>query len=117
MFVTFSSLYSFEGSDLSGFSIDIPYADKIVHFIFYFVGSVFGSLYISEVWKEKTLFIEKLKIFAFSLIIFGIIIEVVQKTMTTNRVGDVFDALANSIGAILGIIGVFAWFYKQKGLK
>ena len=85
--------------------------------MFYFVASVFGSLYLNEVWKEKKLFIGKLKLLAVSLILFGIIIEVVQQTMTTNRAGDVFDALANSVGVILGIIGIFAWFYKQKRLK
>jgi VanZ family protein len=115
VFVTFSSLYSFEGSGLSKFNI--PYGDKVVHFIFYFVAAVLGSLFFIETKEEKSMLIKYLKILALSLIFFGIIIEVIQETMTVNRSGEVFDALANSIGVILGIIGIFTQFQGQRGLK
>ena len=115
VFVTFSSLYSFEGSGLS--RINIPYGDKVVHFIFYFVAAVLGSLFIIETKEVKSVLIKNLKLLALLLIFFGIIIEVIQEGMTINRSGDVFDALANSLGVILGIIGIFTQFQGQRGLK
>ncbi len=115
VFVTFSSLYSFEDSDISNFNI--PYGDKVVHFIFYFVAAVLGSLFFIETKEKKSIRIKYLKILALALILFGIIIEVIQGTMTVNRSGDVFDALANSLGVILGIIGIFTQFQGQSGLK
>ena len=115
VFVTFSSLYSFEGSGLSMFNI--PQGDKVVHFIFYFVAAVLGSLFIIETKEVKSVLIKNLKLLALLLIFFGIIIEVIQEGMTINRSGDVFDALANSLGVILGIIGIFTQFQGQRGLK
>ena len=115
VFVTFSSLYSFEDAELS--SVNIPYGDKVVHFIFYFVAAVLGSLFFIETKEVKSVLIKNLKILALLLIFFGIIIEVIQEAMTVNRSGDVFDALANSIGVILGIIAIFTEFLGQRGLK
>ena len=115
VFVTFSSLYSFEDAELS--SVNIPYGDKVVHFIFYFVAAVLGSLFFIETKEVKSVLIKNLKILALLLIFFGIIIEVIQEGMTINRSGDVFDALANSLGVILGIIGIFTKFQGQIGLK
>jgi VanZ family protein len=115
VFVTFSSLYSFEDAELS--SVNIPYGDKVVHFTFYFVAAVLGSSFIVETKEEKSKRIKYLKILALSLIFFGIVIEVVQEEMTVNRSGDVFDALANSLGVILGIIIIFTQFQGQRGLK
>ena len=115
VFVTFSSLYSFAGSGFGSFNV--PNGDKIVHFIFYFVAAVLGSLFLLETKKEMALQSIQVIILAFSLIFFGIIIEVIQEAFTTNRSGDVNDALANSIGAILGILAIFVINYRQRGLK
>lgn len=52
-----------------------------------------------------------------SMIIFGVIIEVVQEAFTLNRQGDALDALANSLGAIAGV-GVLNYvFSKRQALK
>ena len=37
------------------------------------------------------------------MICFGVIIELIQHTLTLNRMGDIFDAVANSIGALCGV--------------
>ena len=115
VFVTFSSLYSFEDEEIRNFNI--PYGDKVVHFIFYFMAALLGSSFIVETKDKKSKRIKYLKILALSLIFFGIVIEVVQEEMTVNRSGDVFDALANSLGVILGIIIIFTQFQGQRGLK
>ncbi len=115
VFVTFSSLYSFEGDDLSSFNI--PYADKLVHFTFYFVGLILGSLYVLQLKDGQQVILRKIVILAFILVLFGIIIEVIQGKLTVNRSGEVFDALANTTGVIMGFIVIFNRFYKQRGLK
>lgn len=115
VFVTFSSLYSFEQDELPSFNI--PYADKLVHFTFYFVGLVLGSLYVLQLKGQGQVLLRKIGILAFFLMLFGIIIEVIQGTMTLHRSGDFFDALANTTGVVLGFIVVFKVFYKQRGLK
>ncbi|NND78499.1 MAG: VanZ family protein [Maribacter sp.] len=115
VFVTFSSLYSFKDSEISNFNI--PYADKVVHFTFYFVAAVLGSLFLNEISGEGPKRIKSLKILALSLIFFGIIIEVIQEIHTVYRSGDVFDALANGLGVIVGIIAIFTQFQRLRGLK
>ena len=114
-FVTFSSLYSFEGDDLSSFNI--PYADKLVHFTFYFVAVILGSLYVLQLKDRQQVILRKIGILAFFLVLFGIIIEVIQEKLTVDRFGDVIDALANTTGVIIGFMVIFNRFYKQRGLK
>ncbi len=115
VFVTFSSLYSFSGSDLPSF--DIPFMDKIVHFTFYFVGFILGSLYLMELKGGRKDILKKIKLLAISLIIFGMVIEVIQGTMTVDRSGDIYDAMANSAGVAIGFIAILSIFYGQRGLK
>ena len=115
VFVTFSSLYSFEGDDLSSFNI--PYADKLVHFTFYFVAVILGSLYVLQLKDRQQVILRKIGILAFFLVLFGIIIEVIQEKLTVDRFGDVIDALANTTGVIIGFMVIFNRFYKQRGLK
>ncbi|PIF00848.1 MAG: hypothetical protein CR994_04145 [Maribacter sp.] len=113
--VTFLSLYPFEGDGLPYFSI--PYADKIVHFIFYFVAITLGSLYIVSLKCQRAETLVKVKILSLLLIAFGMLIEVIQGTLTTSRSGDVFDAMANSIGVAMGFVIVLSRFQSQRGLK
>jgi len=115
VFVTFSSLYSFD-DDMSG-SFNIPHGDKIVHFIFYFVATILGFLYLIHRNNKKSNIKKAGTILAFSLIIFGIIIEVIQEKMTTNRSGEVLDALANSAGVVFGFLLILVQFHGQRGLK
>ncbi len=115
VFVTFSSLYSFEGDDLSSFNI--PHGDKIVHFVFYFVAAALGFLFFHEQKGTGALFRNVLMLIVVFLMFFGIIIEVVQERFTMNRSGDVFDALANSMGAISGVSAMYFLFYSQRWLK
>lgn len=45
-----------------------------------------------------------LVIVALFLLIYGIIIEVLQTKLTTNRMGEFHDVLANVLGIVLGIL-------------
>jgi len=113
-FVAFSSLYSFEDVDVPTFQI--PHLDKIVHFIFYFVGAVLGLLSLGSHTKNPPA-INKVVLMVLFVILFGIIIEVFQKAFTTMRSGDVLDALANTIGALIGVLVVKLLFSSKKGLN
>lgn len=80
--------------------LDIKSGDKYLHFIAYFG--------LSSLWylalKDK---IQK-KLFNFFvplvLILYGIILEGLQSGLTTYRTGDVYDAMANTAGVIVGLI-------------
>ncbi|MGH2665173.1 VanZ family protein [Flavobacterium sp.] len=78
-----------------------PNADKVVHFVFYFVFVIAWFRYL--VFEEKQN--QKSKILLVSVaILLGISVEIGQTYLTTSRQGDILDALANSIGGITGIL-------------
>jgi glycopeptide antibiotics resistance protein len=52
----------------------------------------------------------------FCCILFGIIIEVLQFTITNYRTGDYFDVIANSGGVMFGSL-VFNQLFKKNSLK
>lgn len=115
VFVTFASLYSFE--DTSVPIINIPHFDKIVHFTFYFVAAILGLLSF-RIKIVQGVSLNKLTIvMLLSLIIFGIIIEVMQYGFTTSRTGDIFDALANTLGALIGVLTAKMLFSSKNGLN
>jgi VanZ family protein len=87
-----------------GNSIPIAGKDKIVHFVFYFV---FVIVWFSYLKSKNSMIIITLKIVLIA-IVYGIIMEICQGVFTQNRVADVYDALANSAGAM------FAFFYLKK---
>ncbi|GGD46321.1 VanZ family protein [Muriicola marianensis] len=102
VFITVLSLVSFD--DDTSLDLEIPYFDKIVHFTFYFIAAVLGGLFLlsskQKVKANKQLFLK----FLFGLIGYGIIIEVFQGSFTTYRSAELLDILANSVGAIIGIL-------------
>lgn len=112
VFITYSSLSSFTGIDTSTF--DIPYGDKIVHFVFYFIAAVLGIFFLREQVKGSVKLRKALVLMFFLTIVFGIIIEVIQYGFTTNREGDFFDALANSFGSLFGIL-TSKFLFSRKG--
>lgn len=115
--ITLSSLLSLSFPDDDGSSFKIPHLDKLVHFIFYFVTAILGTLCIREVTKgRKSIFQAILKATLFA-IIYGIIIEVLQEVCTTKRSGDILDALANTIGAIAGAFFIKYFFSGKRQLK
>ena len=115
VFITLLSLFSFSGMDLPGLAI--PYLDKVVHFFFYFVAAILGSLFLRERLKGHISISKTLIITLFVVILYGMIIEVIQSGFTTERSGEWLDVSANSIGAFAGI-GVIKFLFSDKtGLK
>lgn len=113
MIITMLSLFSFSEMDLDTGSLNVPYADKIVHFTFYMVFGVAGSLSLRErtmgnLGLRKTLLI--VLVFA---ILYGILMEVLQYTLTMDRMAELGDVLANTLGAFAGI-GLIRWIFSKK---
>lgn len=91
--------------------INIPYIDKIGHFGLYFI---LMSVIILE-HKDSFQNTRQLLFVALIPFFFGIVMELLQMTVTTNRKGEILDAVSNSAGVT---IALFFWlfikpYYKQ----
>ena len=115
MFITLLRLFSFPDIDTP--AVEIPHLDKFVHFIFYFVVAVLGSMFIREQTLGKKALINALLISFLFAVIYGIIIEVIQSSLTSERSGDIYDVLANSMGAFCGTILIKSLFSGKTRLK
>ena len=94
------------GKDLP--TIDILNFDKLAHFGIYLLLAI--MMYYG--WKKQNSFaaLHRNTILKILLItsIYGFVVEILQELLTTDRHFDLFDALANAIGAIAGsLMGIF----------
>ncbi|MGB5555255.1 MAG: VanZ family protein, partial [Flavobacteriaceae bacterium] len=87
--------------------------DKAVHFTFYFVAVVSGVLAIREHTKGDADLKRTLIYALIAMVVFGIIIEVLQYKFTVDRTGDIYDGLANSLGAFGGSLAAKFLFSRQ----
>lgn len=115
MLVTFFSLFSFSEVDTSRFNI--PHIDKAVHFTFYFVMVVLAYLAKTKGEFKTNGTFKLLWYIVLFAIAYGIIIEVIQHLATDDRHGDPLDALANSTGAIVGMLVLRFLFFRKPSLK
>jgi VanZ family protein len=100
--VTVLSLISIS-SDV-GSSINVENKDKYVHFTFYFVLVVLWFLYA----KSKKISQRTKLIVLLSAIGYGALMEICQAVFTTTRTADILDVIANSAGAITGLLFMIA---------
>ncbi|MCW8897604.1 MAG: VanZ family protein [Flavobacteriales bacterium] len=83
--------------------------DKLVHLAIYALLSFLSVLGFSK-QPNSFLLSNKLQFFfsiSFSIIMGGLI-EVLQEYVFINRYGDWYDFIANSLGAIIGVIGFYS---------
>ncbi|NND16714.1 MAG: VanZ family protein [Eudoraea sp.] len=81
--------------------IQFSFFDKIIHTGAYAVLMIVGGLYFlsgrdAESQKSRLLY------FGLLLIVYGILIEVLQKVLPVNRWWELWDVFANAVGVILG---------------
>ncbi|MDY7394585.1 VanZ family protein [Aureibaculum sp. 2210JD6-5] len=105
LFVAFLSLVSLKG--IAQINIGISNSDKIGHLIAYFTLSM-SWFYVFRNSKKKWVYI------ALSLVVFGMILEALQGTLTTYRTADWYDELANTSGVLLAWLASHLWFKKQE---
>lgn len=92
-------------------SLGVSGVDKYVHATLHFVFTLFWGSYISL--KRNEIKIPKiLRVVMFS-IFYGIVIEILQETITTTRHADILDVLANFTGT-LSALAVFILLKKKK---
>ena len=85
--------------------IIIPYIDKYIHILFYFVFCLLW-FYSFRFTFLKTERVKMLRIVFLMSLAFGIVIELFQTYFTNTRSGDVIDVLANTTGALLAILTI-----------
>ena len=92
--------------------ISIAHLDKIEHTIAYFFLAITWLLAIKKAARNtKTKYI-----IVFCCIFFGIIIEVLQTTLTNYREASLLDALANSLGALIAMLVFTIKFEKKRAI-
>ena len=80
--------------------LGIKSGDKYLHFIAYFGLSIIWYFALrNRIQKRAFNFFVPL-----ALIFYGIILEGLQSGITTYRTGDIYDALANTAGVIVGLV-------------
>jgi VanZ family protein len=89
-----------KSSDLP--SLHLSGTDKYVHFTFHFIFTLLWATYAVPNRKEHKIK-KSLKVVGYSLL-YGILIEVLQETLTTTRHADIFDVLANLSGALTAFL-------------
>jgi len=89
--------------------LKIKSGDKILHVLAYFTLSTVWFLALQK--KMGDLNVKLLLIL--SLIMYGIILEVLQGGITNYRTGDIFDVVANTVGVLLALLlssKFISWF-------
>lgn len=93
--------------------VKISFGDKIFHFIVYGILTLFWFytffLSLKKPYKKSILYAVTFSV------IFGIILEVLQDKLTAYRAFDVYDAVSNTLGALLAASAI--WFTKSLHVK
>ena len=89
--------------------LEIKSGDKFLHVLAYFT--------LSTVWllalRNKLGDLSSRLLLIFSLVFYGIVLEVLQGGITNYRTGDFFDVIANTIGILLAVLLIkkfMSWF-------
>jgi VanZ family protein len=83
--------------------VGLSNSDKYAHFTFHFVFSGLWFLYFSHRKGNFNKVSTFLMVFLLSFF-YGVAIEMMQDLFTETRKADVFDVLANAIGALIGLL-------------
>ncbi len=91
--------------------LQIPHFDKIVHFGLFFV---FSLLLFRPFKKLNTKYLLWAPVTA---LIFGILLESVQHTLSASRSSNIYDLLANTGGILVSILAFRAFVLNRKWEK
>jgi len=88
----------------------IPFLDKIVHF-----GMYFGLMSVIIFENRKTLKSTRhLFLIALIPLFYGILMEILQSTLTATRTGSFYDAIINLAGILVSLL---LWLWVKPHLK
>ena len=108
LLITILSLVRFPDDPVIG--LEIPYLDKFVHFTFYFVAAILAFFFLKEAFPKQLGFNKILLISLLFACFYGILMEVLQSTMSMARSGDAMDVWANCLGGLIGVLLIKLWF-------
>ena len=96
--------------------IDIPHFDKFVHFSLY---AVLLTLWLIDYFKvTKNPLKRTVLIIIIASVLYGGIMEVIQKVLLQGRSGDFFDFLANTLGIFTALLMFrYITIYRNLALK
>jgi VanZ family protein len=80
--------------------LDIKSGDKFLHILAYFTLS---TVWFFALQKKMSNLYSRIALIL-SLVIYGIILEVLQGGLTNYRTGDFYDAIANTVGVLLAVL-------------
>lgn len=96
--------------------INVMHIDKIAHVLSYFLWSFALIFSVSKQYNFSILrYIKAFLAFAIALL-YGVLMEVLQATLSADRVGEWPDVIANAVGCCLGLV-VFFRVRKMDNLK
>jgi VanZ family protein len=93
--------------------LGISFADKVFHFGAYAVMTFIWFNYFSSL--KMTTKTESIIIAVIIAVIFGMIIELLQGTITESRQADFNDVIANNVGILISAL--ILWFLPTKDVK
>jgi VanZ family protein len=106
LFLSLTNGQKFQNTSIS----KIPYIDKIVHFGMYFL----LMMVIIIEHRKQIRNIKKLFLFSLFPLMYGILIEILQSTITTTRSGEFMDAVFDTLGIVAA---VFIWKFVRPSEK
>lgn len=83
--------------------MEIPYMDKLVHFLMYFGLSGVSALSYTYVKKVNIDKVRLLFVALFIPILYGGLIEIIQENYIAGRSGDWMDFIADLLGSLFGL--------------
>lgn len=92
--------------------LNIPHFDKIAHLCMYF--ALMSLIFFES--RRTELKINSVFLLALFPFLYGILLEILQATITSTRNGSIYDAVFNTLGIILAIAFWFVIrsFYREK---
>ncbi len=112
-FITSIILLTLPGSNLPHSTL--PYFDKFVHFVMFFLLTVLFSYPFLKLSEKLPAIKAAFSKVAFYAILYGIIMEFVQKFFTAGRSFDVIDILFDAVGSFSGLLVIRQYALKKIG--
>ncbi|HEX8277199.1 MAG TPA: VanZ family protein [Segetibacter sp.] len=110
-FISSTILLSLPGDDLPNAFINFPNFDKFVHFFMFFLLTVSFCFPFTKIISARS--ISWFNQVALYVILYGIVMEFVQKYLVPNRSFDVIDIVFDSLGSIAGLFAA-RWYSAKK---
>lgn len=109
-------LLTLPGNDLPQSSLlNLPYFDKFVHLVMFFLLTILFSYPFSKMPAPPAVKAAIFNKVALYVILYGILMEFIQKFFTSARSFDVIDILFDSLGSVSGLLTVRQYALKKIG--